>query len=104
MWTQDPARCCMVKKVWQYCKTNFTDFWPTDFCPPSSPDLNLLDIAGYGVLEYFAIKTSHLNFVSLKAAICKGGAVSLGHILVQTYKSFHQRAVATFAKNGGHIE
>ena len=98
VWTQDPARCCTVKKVSQYCKTNFTNIWPADFSAPSSADLNPLDIAGYGVLEHYAIKTSHLNSVSLKAAICEGGTVSSGHVLVQTYISFCQCVEANIAR------
>ena len=58
----------------------------------------------HDVLEYFAIKTSHLNLVSLKTATCEGGAFSSGHVLVQTCKSFHQHVEAAIAKNGGHID
>ena len=97
MWTQDRARCYMEKKVWQYCKTTFKDFWLPDFSLPSSPYQNLLDIAGYGVLEHFDNKTCHLNSVLLRAAILKGGAVSLCHILVQTCKSFPQGVEAVIA-------
>ena len=80
----DPGPCQVLhgEKVWQCYKTNFSDFWPADFCPSSSPDLNQLDIAGNGVLEHFAIKTSHLILISLKAAICVGGAALSGDVLV----------------------
>ena len=37
--------------------------------PPSSPDLNLLDYARWGVLEKETNATSHPNFSSLKTAI-----------------------------------
>ena len=51
VWTQDGAPCHTAKKVQDFCRNNFSDFWPKDFWPPSSPDLNTLVYAVWGVLE-----------------------------------------------------
>ena len=39
-------------KTQQFCKTNFADFWPSDFWHPSSLDVNPLVFAMYGILEH----------------------------------------------------
>jgi transposase len=40
VWTQDGALCHTAKKVLKFCPRNFADFWPANFWPSSSPDLN----------------------------------------------------------------
>ena len=69
VWTQDGAPCHTATKVQEFCRNNFADFWAKDFWPPSSPDLNPLDYAVWGVLEARVNKTSHPNTESLKTAI-----------------------------------
>ena len=102
----DPGPCQVLysEKGTAILQDKFYRYLAGWLLPPSSPDMKPLDIAGSGVLEYFTIKTSHLNLVSLKATICKGGAVFSGDVLVQTCKSFHQCVEATIAKNVGHID
>ena len=56
-----PCQVLHGEKGMAILQDKFTGFWLADFCPFSSPDLNQLDIAGYGILEHFAIKTSHLQ-------------------------------------------
>ena len=88
VWTQDGAPCHTAKKVQQFCKTNFADFWPAYFWPPSSPDLNPLDYAMWGVLERATNKTSHPNIDSLKAAIIKEWDNLSEDFIVQSCCSF----------------
>ncbi|QQP34720.1 Uncharacterized protein FKW44_022702 [Caligus rogercresseyi] len=45
-------------------------FWPKNFWPPSSPDLNPLDFSGGAQLRARQ-RTPHLNLDSLKATIIK---------------------------------
>ena len=99
VWTQDGAPCHTAKKVQKFCKTNFADFWP-----PSSPDLNPLDFAVWGVLEQATNKTSHHNLESLKAAIKTEWANMSDRFVVDSCKSFRRRIEAVIANNGGHIE
>jgi len=104
VWTQDGAPCHTAKKVQQFCKTNFADFWPADFWPPSSPDLNPLDFAVWGVLEKATNKTPHPNLESLKTAIKNEWANMSDTFLIDACKSFRRRIEAVIANNGGHIE
>ena len=71
IWPQDGASCHTAKKVQEFCRKNFADFWPTNFCPPSSPDLNPIDFDVWGVLEKSTNMTSHKKLESLKLAIRK---------------------------------
>ena len=104
VWTQDGAPCHTAKKVQQFCKTNFADFWPEDFWPPSSPDLNPLDYAMWGVLDRATNKTSHPNIDSLKAAIIKEWDNLSEDFIVKSCRSFRHRIETIIANNGGHIE
>ena len=40
---QDGAPSHTAKMVQKWCEANFNSFWPKDFWPPSSPDLNPMD-------------------------------------------------------------
>lgn len=46
-------------------------FWPPEFWPPNSPDLNLLDYFVWSAVEKESNKTSHPNTEGLKRAIIK---------------------------------
>ncbi|QQP49876.1 Uncharacterized protein FKW44_010690, partial [Caligus rogercresseyi] len=54
-----------------FCKDNMAHFWPKNFWPPSSPDLNPLDLFWWGAIESKTNRTPHLNLDSLKATIIK---------------------------------
>ncbi len=41
---QDGAPAHAAKKVQAWCKANFAGFWDKLMCPPSSPDLNVMDL------------------------------------------------------------
>ena len=45
VWTQDGAPAHTARQVQKFCNDNFADFWPANFWPSSSPDLNPLDYA-----------------------------------------------------------
>ncbi|QQP41559.1 Uncharacterized protein FKW44_015973, partial [Caligus rogercresseyi] len=45
VFTQDGAPAHTFKKVQEFCKGNMASFWPADFWPSSSPDMNPLDFA-----------------------------------------------------------
>ncbi|QQP40791.1 Uncharacterized protein FKW44_014953 [Caligus rogercresseyi] len=46
VWQQDGAPSHMAAKNQKFCKDNMAHFWPKNFWPPSSPDLNPLDFSG----------------------------------------------------------
>ena len=41
---QDGATAHTAKMVQEWCKEHFKAFWPKDIWPPSSPDLNPMDL------------------------------------------------------------
>ena len=60
-----------AKNIWariirQWCQDNFQRFWPKCFWPPSSPDLNVMDFAMWGILARKTCETPHANGDSLK--------------------------------------
>ena len=104
VWTQDGAPCHTAKKVQNFCRRNFADFWPADFWPSSSPDLNPLDYAIWGVLEESVNATSHPNIESLKAAIIKEWNQMSVDFIVSSCQAFRRRVQSVIDNNGGHIE
>lgn len=42
---QDGAPSHTAKLVQEWCRDHFSNFWPKDWWPPSSPDLNVMDFA-----------------------------------------------------------
>ncbi len=100
IWTQDGGPCYTAKKVQKFCKTNFADFWPADFCLSSSPDLNPLHCAVWGVLVQVTKKTSHSNISSLKATIEEEWAKMPKYFMVKRLSCVE----AVIECHGSHIE
>ncbi len=81
----------------EFCKANFADFWPADSWLSSSPDLNPLDDAAWGVLEQATNKTSHSNIEEEWAKMPK-------EFVVKSCVAFRGRAEAVMECNRSHIE
>ena len=72
--------------------------------PPSSPDLNPLDYAIWGVLENKTNATSHPNIGLPKTAIEKEWNKISEEFILKSYKSFQRCVDTIIEKNGNHIE
>ena len=73
--------------------------------PPSSPNLNPLDYAMWGILENKTNTTSHPNIGLLKTAIEQEWNKMSEKFILKACKSFQRRVDAIIEKkNGGHIE
>ena len=68
---QDGAPSHTANMVQQWCQDNFQRFWPKTFWPPSSPDLNVMDFAIWGILARKACEKPHANVGSLKRSLKK---------------------------------
>ncbi|QQP58336.1 Uncharacterized protein FKW44_003612 [Caligus rogercresseyi] len=68
---QDGAPYHMAAKNQMFCKEQYGPFWPKNFWPPSSPDLNLRDFFWWGAIESKTNRDPDLNLDSLKATITK---------------------------------
>lgn len=104
VFTQDGAPCHTSKKVQDFCRANMADFWPANFWPSSSPDVNPQDFAVWGVLERATNSTSHPNLESLKATITEEWDKMSSDFLVKSCQAVRRRVEAIIANGGGHIE
>ncbi|QQP54922.1 Uncharacterized protein FKW44_007916 [Caligus rogercresseyi] len=104
VFTQDGAPAHSFKKVQEFCKGNMASFWPADFWPSSSPDVNPLDFAVWGFLEGKTNKTSHTSVEALKATITKEWDNMSEDFIKTSCASVRPRIEAIIRNNGGHIE
>ena len=77
----------------------FADCWPS-----SSPNLNPLVYAVWGVVEQANNKYRHLNDDSLKEAIRRVWHKMPANFVIDSSLRFYKRLEAVTANNGGHIE
>jgi transposase len=104
VWQQDGAPAHTSKKIQKFCQDNMVNFWPKDFWPPSSPDLNPLDFFWWGAIESKCNATPHPNVDSLKASIAKVWAEYPDVSIQRAFTSLRPRLEAVIAAKGGHIE
>lgn len=104
VWTQDGAPAHTARKVQKFCKDNFADFWPANFWPSSSPDLNPLDYAIWGTLEHSTNSTSHPSVAHLKEALVLEWDNMSEAFILDSCNAFRRRVQAVIDKKGGHIE
>jgi len=100
---QDSAPAHGAKTVQEWMGQNL-QFWPKELWPSSSPDLNPLDFAVWGVMDARARATSHANVNSLKASIEEAWDEMSPDFIIKSCRSFRPRLEAVIAVKGGHIE
>jgi inhibitor of nuclear factor kappa-B kinase subunit alpha len=101
---QDGAPCHTANKTQKWLAANLKGFWPKDFWPPNSPDLNPLDYSVWAYVARDACKTSHPNLEALQAAITESWASMSSDYIRATCRKFRPRLEEVIAKKGGHIE
>ena len=84
---QDSAPSHAATRVQDWMDQNLIDFWPKQFWPLKSPDLNPMDYSIWSALEKAVNVRAHPNLVSLKkskvpkvklcTAQCKGGGTGI---------------------------
>ncbi|XP_014780575.1 uncharacterized protein LOC106876512 [Octopus bimaculoides] len=104
VWTQDGAPAHTARKIQDFRKSNFSKFLESCFWLPSSPDLNPLDYAIWGVLEHATNRTLHSNVDSLKDTIKEEWEKLSPEYLRNTCASFRKCVKAAIEKEGGHME
>ena len=93
-----------AKMVQQWCHDNFLQFWPKTFWPPSSPDLNVMDFAIWGILARKACEKPHSNVESLKRSLKKAWADLDEETIRNCCANAHKRLEAVVEAEGGYIE
>ena len=100
---QDGAPAHTAKIAQNWLETNMS-FWPKDFWPPQSPDLNPLDFSVWAHIEARACKTRHSNTDELKASVNRAWAYMKKNFVRKACKSFRPRLERVIAAKGGHFE
>ena len=104
VWQQDGAPCHTANLAQNYCANHLANFWPKDFWPPSSPDLNPLDYAVWSEVERKACNVPHRNMDELKGSVDREWDALTPEYLVKTCRAFRRRLEAVIEAKGGHIE
>jgi len=100
---QDGAPAHTSKTVQDWMSQNMT-FWPKDFWPPQSPDLNPLDYSVWPHVESKACKDRHNNIEELKASVNSTWARMRKDYVRNVCKDFRPRLNRVIAAKGGCIE
>ena len=100
-----PAHTSNLVQDW--LRENLTrqgSFWPKEFWPPSSPDLNPCDYFLWGVLERKVHATHHPNLDSLRVSITENMADLDEDLVKKACSRFRPRLEAVIAAEGGYFE
>ncbi len=105
-WTfqQDSAPAHSAKINQAFCAANFPDFIQSSDWPSSSPDLNVMDYAIWGILEARVNATAHRSLDSLKRAVKREWNKLSMHQIRAAVGSWRRRLKACVDANGGRFE
>ncbi|QQP54469.1 Putative transposable element [Caligus rogercresseyi] len=78
-------------------------FWPKDFWPPQSTDLNPLDYSVWWQVESKACRVRHGNVKDLKVSVDKEWDAMSKCYVANVCTAFRHRVVAAIKAKGGHI-
>ena len=101
---QDGAPAHTATKVQNFLHTSFTEFWPSNFWPPSSPDLNPLDYFWWSITERKVNAMPHPNLDSLKSMITEIWEAYPADGIMDVCHSFWHRVEAVVQAKGSYIE
>ena len=90
--------------VQEWLHDNLERFWPKHFWPPSSPDLNVMDFAIWGILARKACERPHKNLDSLKRSLIKAWNDIDPDMIRACSANAHKRFEAVVEAEGGYIE
>lgn len=80
------------------------NFWPKDFWPPQSPDLNPLDYSVWWHVESRACSKRHSNVEELMASVNSKWRSMSKEYIRNVCKAFRPRLERAIACNGGEID
>ncbi len=95
-----PAHTAGIVQTWM--EENMK-FWPKNFWPPQSPDLNPLDYSIWWHVESKACRNCHSNIDSLKSSVEKEWRKMSKEYVTNVCTAFRGHLEAIIAANGVHI-
>lgn len=101
---QDSAPAHKAKINQEWCATQIPDFISSAQWPPSSPDLNPMDYAIWGILESKVNAYSHRSLDSLKSALQREWDNLSMEIVRKSIDAFPKRLNAVIRHRGGRFE
>ena len=101
---QDSAPSHAATRVQDWMDQNLIGFWPKQFWPPKSPDLNPMDYSIWSALEKAVNVRAHPNLVSLKKSIRQAWNDLGSDYIRDVCSSARKRFQAVVEAKGGHIE
>ncbi|KAF2366663.1 hypothetical protein FHG87_002582 [Trinorchestia longiramus] len=99
---QDGTPAHTAKTVQELLRSNM-NFWPKDFSPPQSPDLNPLDYSVWTHIERKACEVRH-NSVELKSSVNRSWATMRKDYIRKVCQGFRPCLSRVIAAEGGQIE
>ena len=104
VWQQDSAPAHKSKETQAWLQKECYDFVPFSHCPPSSPNLNLLDNFVWSYVEKISNMTSHNSKASLSAANRRVLAELPPALVEKTCSQFRICIETVIEAEGGYIE
>ena len=106
---QDGAPAHTANMVQNWCQDNFRKiqngrFWPKNYWPPCSPDLNVMDFAIWGMLAQKACSVRHKNIDSLKRSLQSAWDDIPEETIRSSCLSALRRLEAVVEARGGYFE
>lgn len=100
---QDGAPAHTARVVQEWLSSNMK-FWPKDFWPPQSPDLNPLDYSVWAHVEGRACKARHSSVADLKASVSLAWTRMRKDYIRKVCSAFRPRLERVLASEGGHLD
>ena len=97
-----PAHSAKINQSW--CDVNLPDFIKSSDWPSSSPDLNVMDYAIWGILEARVNATKHKSLESLKRAVQREWEKLSMEVIRTAVNSWRRRLQACVDATGGRFE
>lgn len=106
VWQQDGAPCHTSEAIQKYLvgRLGSRGFWPKDFWPPSSPNLNPLDYHVWTRVEEKACSRPHSNIIDLKKSVDAAWNSMNMEDLRTACGAFRRRLEACIAAEGSIFE
>lgn len=101
---QDGAPSHTANMIQEWCRREIPEFITKEEWPPSSPDLNPMDYAAWGILEDKACAKSHSNVDALKRSLLSAWSRIPQEHFRAAVTSFPRRLSACISARGGYFE